>query len=61
MDVKIHVVIFMFDILFLNGESVIQRPLKERRALLRSSIHEVPGRMQFATSREVPTRRAFHP
>ena len=55
MDVKIHVVIFMFDILFLNGESVIQRPLKERRALLRSSIHEVPGRMQFATSREVPT------
>ena len=58
---KIHVVIFMFDILFLNGESVIQRPLKERRALLRSNIHEVPGRMQFATSREVPTRRAFHP
>ncbi|OAO12241.1 DNA ligase 1, partial [Blastocystis sp. ATCC 50177/Nand II] len=52
-DVKIHVVIFMFDILFLNGESVIQRPLKERRALLRSTIHEVPGRMQFATSREL--------
>ena len=57
---KIHGVIFMFDILFLNGESVIQRPLKERRALLRSTIHEVPGRMQFATSREVRIEWAFH-
>lgn len=52
-DIKIHVVIFMFDMLLLNGESLLQKPLKERRALLRSTIKEVEGRMMFATSMEV--------
>ena len=52
-DIKIHVVIFMFDMLLLNGESLLQKPLAERRALLRSTIKEVEGRMMFATSMEV--------
>lgn len=52
-DIKINVVIFMFDLLLLNGEALLQKPLQERRQLLRSTIHEVEGRMQFATSREV--------
>lgn len=52
-DIKINVVIFMFDLLLLNGESLLQKPLEERRGLLRSTIQEVEGRMQFATSMEV--------
>lgn len=52
-DVKIHVVIFMFDCIFLNGKSLLQEPLQERRRILRENIHEVPGKMQFATNMEV--------
>lgn len=52
-DVKINVVIFMFDCLFFNGKSLLQEPLLERRKVLRENIHEVPGRMQFATNMEV--------
>jgi len=33
--------------------TAVDSVLKERRALLRSNIHEVPGRMLFATTREV--------
>ena len=43
----------MFDIIFLNGESLLQKTLEERRGILRSHIKEVEGRMQFATSMEV--------
>ena len=52
-DVKIHVVIFMFDCLFFNGQSLLQLPLQERRRILRENIKEVPGKMQFATNMEV--------
>ena len=52
-DVKIHVVIFMFDCIYFNGRSLLQEPLVERRKILRENIHEVPGRMQFATNMEV--------
>ena len=52
-DVKINVVIFMFDCIYLNGRSLLQEPLLERRKILRENIHEVPGRMQFATNMEV--------
>lgn len=52
-DVKINVVIFMFECIYLNGRSLLQEPLLERRKILRENIHEVPGRMQFATNMEV--------
>ncbi|CBK24233.2 uncharacterized protein [Blastocystis hominis] len=48
-EVKIHVVIFAFDLLFLNGESLIQKPLRERRALLRENFKEVEGKIHFAS------------
>ena len=51
-DVKINVVIFMFDCIYFNGKSLLQEPLQERRKVLREHIHEVPGRMQFATNME---------
>ena len=43
----------MFDCIYLNGRSLLQEPLLERRKILRENIHEVPGRMQFATNMEV--------
>ena len=56
---KIHVVIFAFDLLFLNGEvgirssldvqSLIQKPLRDRRALLRENFKEVEGKIHFAS------------
>lgn len=58
-EVKIHVVIFAFDLLFLNGEvgirssldvqSLIQKPLRDRRALLRENFKEVEGKIHFAS------------
>lgn len=37
-----------FDILFVNGESMIRKPLIERRAALRSSFHAVEHKFRFA-------------
>ena len=50
-DVKINVVIFMFDCIYFNGKSLLQEPLQERRKVLREH------RMQFATNMEVGVLR----
>jgi DNA ligase-1 len=49
-DVKIKVLVFAFDLLFLNGEAIVEKPLRERRALLHSSFNQVDGEFAFATS-----------
>ncbi|CAN0331675.1 unnamed protein product, partial [Scytosiphon promiscuus] len=48
-DVKVKVIVEAFDMLYLNGQSLLQRPLKERRELLRSTFKEIDGRFRFAT------------
>ncbi|CAB1098420.1 unnamed protein product [Ectocarpus sp. CCAP 1310/34] len=48
-DVKVKVIVEAFDMLYLNGQSLLQKPLKERRGLLRSTFKEVDGRFRFAT------------
>ncbi|KAH3681578.1 hypothetical protein WICPIJ_007452 [Wickerhamomyces pijperi] len=50
-DIKVHVCLFAFDILCLNGEPVINLPLKKRRQLLQKTLKEIPGKFQFATSK----------
>lgn len=50
-DIKVHVCLFAFDILCLNDEPVIQLPLKKRRLLLQQTLKELPGKFQFATSK----------
>ena len=45
--------LFAFDILYLNGEPLLKRPLGERRRLLKESFREVEGTFAFATSRDV--------
>ncbi|XP_068641595.1 DNA ligase 1 [Aristolochia californica] len=49
-DIKVPVCIFAFDVLYLNGQSLLQEQLKDRRELLYNSFEEVKGEFQFATS-----------
>ncbi|GAB5033174.1 atp-dependent dna ligase [Nannochloropsis oceanica] len=49
-DVKVQVVLYAFDILFLNDRPVLQEPLLRRRALLRDAFVPVPGKFDFAIS-----------
>ncbi|CAM9132058.1 unnamed protein product [Laminaria digitata] len=48
-DVKVKVIVEAFDILYLNGKSLLQHPLQERRKALRNTFKEVDGRFRFAT------------
>ncbi|KYK55837.1 DNA ligase [Drechmeria coniospora] len=48
-EVKVKVCVFAFDLLYLNGEPVVQRPLRERRELLRGAFTPVDGEFSFAT------------
>jgi DNA ligase-1 len=47
-NIHVQVCLFAFDILFLNGEAMLERTLAERRAALRSAFHEVEGEFYFA-------------
>jgi DNA ligase-1 len=49
-DVKVKVCVFAFDLLFLNGESLVEKSLRERRELLHKSFSPIEGEFQFATS-----------
>ncbi|CDH55829.1 dna ligase [Lichtheimia corymbifera JMRC:FSU:9682] len=47
-DIKVRVAIFAFDCLYLNGESLLQRSLKERREKLRASFKVTDNEFYFA-------------
>jgi DNA ligase-1 len=49
-EIKVQVCVFAFDLLFLNGQSLVKEPLKKRRELLLSSFNEIEGDFMFATS-----------
>lgn len=51
-DIKVHVCLFAFDMLYLNGEPLLTTPLGERRARMHEVLTEVPGRFQYATAME---------
>ncbi|KAH8686741.1 hypothetical protein BGZ61DRAFT_354656 [Ilyonectria robusta] len=48
-DVKIKVCVFAFDLLYLNGEAVVEKALRERRDLLEAAFTPVEGEFSFAT------------
>jgi len=50
-EIKVQVCIFAFDLLYLNGESLVEKPFRERRRLLHESIRCIPGELVFAESR----------
>ncbi|KAK7949626.1 hypothetical protein PG988_016265 [Apiospora saccharicola] len=49
-DVKVKVCVFAFDLLFLNGEPLVEKSLRERRELMYESFIPVEGEFAFATS-----------
>ncbi|KAL8136494.1 hypothetical protein V2J09_002495 [Rumex salicifolius] len=49
-EIKVEVCIFAFDLLYLNGKSLLQDQLDVRRKLLYESFVEEPGYFQFATA-----------
>ena len=45
---KVQVIVQAFDLMYLNGQSLLHRTLSERRALLHQHFHPVSGKFQFA-------------
>ncbi|KAG9288263.1 hypothetical protein G9A89_021294 [Geosiphon pyriformis] len=47
-DIKVTVCVFAFDLLYLNGESYLSKPLSERRQHLYQAFNTVEGEFAFA-------------
>lgn len=47
-EIKVQVCVYMFDLLYLNGESLVKKPFIERRKLLWENFNEVEGEWCFA-------------
>ncbi|KAK5121033.1 hypothetical protein LTR85_005817 [Meristemomyces frigidus] len=47
-DVKVKVCVFAFDILYLNGEALVNKPFRERRDHMYAAFDEVEGEFSFA-------------
>ncbi|GLB36135.1 putative DNA ligase [Lyophyllum shimeji] len=54
-DIQVRVCLFAFDLLYLNGEPLLQKSLFERRRLLREHFTLVPGEFDFAKSSDNET------
>ena len=54
-DIKVQVAIFAFDLLYLNGESLVRKTFRERRELLKSCFEEIEGEFFFAKSADPET------
>lgn len=54
-EIKVQVCVFMFDLLYLNGESLVQKPFIERRKLLLENFKHVEEQFVFATSMDSTT------
>ncbi|XP_057321469.1 DNA ligase 1 isoform X2 [Microplitis mediator] len=54
-DIKVQVCVFMFDLLYFNGEPLVKKPFAERRELLKKNFKEVEGEWNFATSLDTTT------
>lgn len=46
-SIKVAVCLFSFDLMYLNGEELLERPFRERRELLRSLFVEIPNRFTW--------------
>ena len=50
-SVKVQVMVFAFDCLYLNGEALLKQPLTERRAAMARALRPAAGEFAFATAR----------
>ncbi|XP_064631815.1 DNA ligase 1-like [Lineus longissimus] len=49
-EIKVQVCLYAFDLLFLNGESLVRESLRTRREKLKSCLNEIEGEFMFATA-----------
>lgn len=49
-DIKVQVCVYIFDLLFINGVSLVTKPLSLRRKMLFEHFQEVEGEWKFATA-----------
>lgn len=49
-DIKVQVCVFMFDLLYFNGQALVKEPFTKRRELLKQNFKEIEGEWYFATS-----------
>ncbi|KAF8641246.1 hypothetical protein AX17_000880 [Amanita inopinata Kibby_2008] len=54
-DIEVRVCLFAFDLLYFNGESLLQKTLRERREFLRQHFNIVPGEFDFAKASDCET------
>ena len=53
LQVTMHVCVFVFDLLYVDGDSLVHLPLRQRRARLAAALPNLqPGHVQLATSME---------
>ncbi|XP_040490169.1 DNA ligase 1 isoform X2 [Ursus maritimus] len=49
-EIQVQVCLYAFDLIYLNGESLVREPLSRRRQLLRENFVETEGEFVFAAS-----------
>ncbi|KAI1724469.1 ATP dependent DNA ligase domain-containing protein [Ditylenchus destructor] len=49
-EIKVEVCVFLFDLLYINGRSLIAEPYRVRRDLLHETFNTQPGHFMFASS-----------
>ncbi|KAI0639440.1 ATP-dependent DNA ligase [Trametes polyzona] len=54
-DIKVRVCLFAFDLLYLNGEPLLQKDFAHRRELLKQHFEPVDGEFQFAKASDCET------
>lgn len=51
-NVGIKVCLYVFDILYLNDENLLEKSLKERREIMSKFLTLVPGKLEFVQSKD---------
>ncbi|KAK1456249.1 DNA ligase I [Colletotrichum melonis] len=57
-SVQVNVCMFAFDLMFLNGQPLLNRPFRERRELLRSMFIEVPRQFTWVKSLDATSQES---
>nr|XP_039255431.1 DNA ligase 1-like [Styela clava] len=51
-EITVQVCIYAFDLLYINGQSLVREPLRKRRERLLKSFNQIEGEFVFATSQD---------
>ncbi|KAJ5861676.1 uncharacterized protein N7529_008986 [Penicillium soppii] len=59
-EIKVNVCLFAFDLMYLNGEPLLDRPFRERRELLRSLFVEISKHFTWVKSMDATSTDSEH-